>query len=210
MQFYVLNRSPTGQDEAARTDALQAAGTRRGSAPCCEACGNYIGMRQWLPPYRVELHSWGREFGDLTFPTASDLLVSLRFKELWERQGLIGLSDFEPVDVVKVTRHRKLVGEPPTYFKAAVVLGQAVVDSVASGVELEEPPTCPICRLGNGIKSWKALVIEPETWSGEDIFRPRWAADFLATSRFKNFCEANEMKNAVFIPAEEYGHNFCS
>ena len=144
----------------------------------------------------------------MAFPTASDILVSLRFKELWENQGLAGLSDFEPVEVVKVTRHRKLVGEPPLYFKAAVVLSQAVVDDVASGVEQEEPPTCPACRLGGGIKCWRAIIIEPGTWDGIDIFRPRWAGAFLATSRFKDFCEVNEIRNAVFIPAEEYGHDF--
>ena len=165
-------------------------------------------MRPWLPPYRVDLDTWGREYGDLAFPTASDILGRLRFKQLWERQGLIGLSGFELVEVMKVKRHRKLNGDPPPYFKAAVVLSQAVVDNVASGVELEEPPTCSVCQLGSGIKRWKAIIIKPETWSGEDIFRPRWAGGFYVTNRFKEFCEANDAKNAVFIPAEEYGRDF--
>lgn len=209
MHFFFLDNAPTGEHETARVDAHTADNTRFGDAPRCNACGKYIGLRSWLPPYRVDLDTWGNGYGDLAFPTASDILVSLRFKELWERRGLIGLSGFEPVEVVKVKRHRKLSGDAPQYFKAAVVLSQAVVDNVASGLELEQPPTCPVCQLGSGIKRWKAIIIKPETWSGEDVFRPRWAGGLFVTDRFKEFCEANDIKNAVFIPAEEYGHDFC-
>jgi hypothetical protein len=162
-----------------------------------------------LAPFSVELHTWGDEFGDLALKSVgTDLLVSARFKALWEREGLVGLSGFEPVEVVKVKRRRKLPGKPPRYFKAAVVRSQAVVDEVASDVELEEPATCPVCQLGSGIKRWKAIIIKAGTWSGEDIFLPRWVGDLVVTNRFKDFCEANAVKNAVFIPAEEYGHDF--
>jgi hypothetical protein len=208
MVFYLLNQTPTGRNAAASIDALTADGTKYGDAPRCEACGDFLGMRPWLPPYRVELETWGSEFGDLAFPTADDILVSLRFKQLWEREGLVGLSGFEPVEVVKVRRHRKFRGDPPPYFKAAVVLSRAVVDNVASAVELEEQPMCPVCQLGSGIKRWKAIIIKPETWNGEDIFQLRWVGGFYVTNRFKEFCEANDIKNAVLIPAEEYGHDF--
>jgi hypothetical protein len=190
-------------------DVLSADGTKYGDAPRCEACGKFIGLRCWLPPYKVELETWGYQFGDIAFPSGGEeLLVSLRFKKLWECQGLVGLNNFAPVETVEVRRHRKLIGEPPPYFKATVILSQAIVDYVASGVDMEESPTCPVCRLGSGVKRWKAVIIEPSTWSGEDIFRPRWAGAFLVTKRFKSFCEANEIKNTVFIPAEEYSHDF--
>jgi len=47
-------------------------------------------------------------------------------------------------------------------------------------------------------------VLEPRTWSGEDIFIPRDVFVYMVTERFKRFCEENEIANAVFIPAEEY------
>jgi hypothetical protein len=156
----------------------------------------------------VELETWGREYGDLAFPTATDLLVSSRFKQLWDRHGLVGLSEFEPVEVVRIRHHQILRGDPPPYLKAAVALSRAVVDNVASGMELDEPPTCRVCQLGSGIKRWKAIIIKAETWGGEDIFRPRWAGGFYVTNRFKQFCEANDIKNAVFIAAEEYAHDY--
>ena len=206
MQFFFLENPPTA---SVRRQGWTIQRTIPALAtPRAARRGEYIGMRPWLPPYRVEFDTRGREYGDLAFPTASDILVPLRFKQFWERQGLIGLSGFEPVEVVMVKRHRKLSGDPPPYFKAAVSLSRAVVDNVLSGVELEQPPTCSVCQLGSGIKRWKAIIIKPETWSGEDIFRPRWAGGLFVTSRFKRFCESNDVKNAVFIPAEEYGHDF--
>ncbi len=209
MQFYLLNGTPTGPQEKARTNVLPAEDTSLGDAPLCEACGKYIGLRPWLPPYRVELDCCGRQYGDLAFLNVGpDILVSQRFMELWDREGLVGLSGFDAVEIVKSRRHRKLRGGPPPYFKAAVALSQAVVDNIASGVQLDGAPTCPVCQLGSGIKRWKAIIIKPGTWSGEDIFRPRWAAGFFVTDRFKQFCEANDIRNAVFIPAEEYGHDF--
>jgi hypothetical protein len=209
MQFYVLQPEAIATHQQARTDAMTAYGTKYGDAPRCEGCGKFIGKRPWLPPHRVEIETWGRVFGDLAFPTASTILVSLRFKELWASQELSGLGNFEPVEVVKVVRRRKLLEEPPEYFTADVILSRAVVDNAASGIEMERAPTCSVCRLGDGIKRWKAIIIEPGTWGGEDIFLPRWAGNLLVTSKFKDFCDANKITNAIFIPAEEYGHDFC-
>jgi len=208
-QFYVLVDGPNW-DNAADTDALKADGTNRGEAPRCPACCKYTGMRSWLPPYRVELETWGSEFGDLAFlGGGDDILVSLRFKQLWNKHRLVGLSGFEPVKVLNVTRNRKIQGDPPAYFKAAVVASQAIVDFEASGYEwLKGPPTCSVCRIGDGVKRWKGTVVDPATWRGEDIFVPRATADFVTSERFKDFCEANAIKNAVLVPAETHGHDF--
>jgi hypothetical protein len=211
MEFYLLNRTPRGLQEAARTDVIAADGTKHGDAPRCDACGKYIGMRCWLPPYRVELDTWGRKFGDLAFQNVgADLLVSARFKRLYEEHELTGLISFEPVEIVNVNRHRNLSGEPPSYFKAGVYRSQTLIDQTAAGLEWETPPSCEVCGLGTTIKRWKGIAIRPETWTGEDIFlvRKMPGEDVITSPRFKAFCEVNEITNAVFIPAEEYGHDF--
>ena len=44
---------------------------------------------------------------------------------------------------------------------------------------------------------------------GEDIFIARGLPGTIVVSeRFKEWCEANEVRNAVFVPAEEYAHDF--
>ena len=58
------------------------------------------------------------------------------------------------------------------------------------------------------IRSWKGTIVDESTWTGEDIFIARGSADFIVTQRFKDVCEANHVTNAVFVPAEESGHDF--
>jgi hypothetical protein len=50
-----------------------------------------LGSIRWLPPYRVEIETWGEAFGDVVFGRANDLLVSERFAFLWEEARLVGI-----------------------------------------------------------------------------------------------------------------------
>jgi hypothetical protein len=118
------------------------------------------------------------------------------------------LSGFEPVEVVKVRRHGRLRGNPPQYYRVKGEFGGVTLDEKASGVEWEEPPTCSVCRKGNIAKRFKSLIVVPGSWSGRDILIPPWSARYLVSERFKTFCDLNDIKNAVFYPAEEYGHDF--
>ncbi len=209
MHFYVLENAPTGDNEQARTDAIAADDSRVGEAPRCELCGKFTGPLEWLPPFRVEIETWGKRFGDLAFfGGESDILVSERFKGLWDRAQLVGLAGFEPVEIARVKRYRKLKGDPPHYLRAQVLRGQTDVDYAASGFEFGEPPTCPACQLGVIMKRRAGIVIKPESWHGEDIFVPRGSGEILVAPRFKKFCEAYEIANAVFAPAETYARDF--
>jgi hypothetical protein len=211
--YYVLERKPTGRHESARTDAVMADGYRLGDAPECPTCGGAVGMRAWLPPFRVWLETWGTAFGDFAFEGAEWFLISERAKHLYERSGLTGLSSFEKVDVVKVKRfNRSVKGDPPVYYKADVARSAIGVDVAACGYEWTgEPVLCPTCLLPTNrvtIERWKRVAIPAGVSSPEDIFIPRGTGDFVTTARFKEFCESNKILNAVFVPAEEYGHDF--
>jgi hypothetical protein len=52
------------------------------------------------------------------------------------------------------------------------------------------------------------LVLEPGTWTGDDVFEPRGLAEIMAPQRFKDACDRHGIKNAEFRPAEEAGHDF--
>lgn len=215
MQFYVLNSRPKGKDEIARTDFLQEEGFKRGDAPLCDLCGGPTGMLSWLPPYRIELETWGSQFGDFAFfGSPGDFLVSDRFKEIYCHEKLTGLSEFAPVEIIKVKRYSKPSGILPPYYKVNVIHSDAAVNLAASGYEWSaRPEICPKCLLPKkapevAFKRWKRLVIRPETWHGEDIFIARGGGQFMTSSRFREVCVANDVKNAVFIPAEEYGRDY--
>lgn len=213
VRFFILELSPKGDGEEARTDVLPEVGFKVGEAPRCPACGRFIGMLTWLPPYRVQLDSWGQQFGDVAFGASSEwFLVSDRFRTIYVESGLKGLSGFDPVEVMKITRHnKKLRGNPPQYFKVDVVRSQTTVDEAASGFEWSEGASiCPVCLFPKEgvIKRWKRVIIRPESWQGEDIFVPRGGGELVATIRFKELCEANEVKNVVFVAAENHGHDY--
>jgi hypothetical protein len=211
--FFVLEPFPKGKYDSARTDVMETEGANVGEAPKCPSCGRAIGMLKWLPPYRVEMDAWGDHFGDFAFVGGCEwFLVSDRFRSIYVRSGLKGLSGFDPVEVRKITRHnKKLRGNPPQYFKVDVVRSQTAVDPAASGFEWSEGTSiCPVCLFPKEgvIKRWSGIVIRPESWQGEDIFVPRGGGELVTTSRFKDLCEANEVKNAVFLLAESYGHDY--
>jgi hypothetical protein len=205
--FFVLREPKPGspQDRAHGTRASPEEGFNVGPAPRCPACGSFVGLLRWLPPYRVELETWGREFGDVMI-TGEELLVSERFKGTYTRSGLRGLLGFEPVEVIKVKRHRRCGGEPPRYFKAEVVRSETTVDLVASEAEWEGGELeCPVCLDHSGtFLRQKRVVIKSETWTGHDIFHARGGTNFVASRRMKETCEANEIKNAVWIPASDF------
>lgn len=210
MSFFVLETMPTGRFQSARTDVLLENGFNKGDAPRCPKCGKFIGMLSWLPPYRVDIETWGKTFGDLAFAGASGwLLGSSTFRTVWEANLLKGLSGFHAVAVLRVKQHDKFAAALPEYFKADVIRNHAEVDQKCSGFEWDESPQCSVCRLGGTIKRWRRVVIAPETWTGEDIFIARGLpGTYIATLRFKQVCEANSIKNAVFYPAESYAHDF--
>jgi hypothetical protein len=157
----------------------------------------------------VKLETWGKRFGDLVFfGGGPDILVSERFGRLFDGAKLVGLAGFEPVEVVSAKRYRKLKGDPPHYLRAQVLRGQTDVDYMASGFEFREPPTCPACQMGVIMKRRSGIVIKPDSWQGEDIFMPRGSGEILVAPRFKEFCEAHDIANAIFAPAETYGRDF--
>jgi hypothetical protein len=160
-RFFVLDEYTRGPASAARTDFVRWGTPNQGPAPSCTSCGHLVGGMTWLPPFEVELECWGTSFGDLAFGSGEGPLVSERVKRVFEDNELIGLSGFEPVRVAKVNRYKKLKGEPPLYYYVTVARGQAAIDQERSGFEWERPPVCSVCRLGNIIKRWERIILEP-------------------------------------------------
>lgn len=209
--FYVLEepRPGTPEDKAAGTNALIEEGFKVGDAPQCPKCGRFIGMLTWLPPFRVEIETWGKEFGDVVKAGPYDFLVSDRFKRLYNEHRFTGLVGYEPVEVARVKRHRNSDAELPNYFKTSVVRSQTSIDQDASGFEWQgDEPICPEClwpRTSCTLRGYKGIVIKSGSWTGEDIFHPRGSpVNVMVSKAFRDACVANQIKNLVFLPAETY------
>jgi hypothetical protein len=209
--FYVLEEPRPGsrEDDIGGTRASRAKGFQVGDAPKCPRCGRFIGMLTWLPPFRVEIETWGRQFGDVIKVGGCDLLVSSCFRQQYEMHRLKGLLNFYPVEIVKVKRHQRLDAEPPEYFKTSVIRSRTAVDQEESGFEWEDDePVCPEClwkEASGTLRAFKSVVLRTSTWTGDDICYPRGSpVNVVVSSRFRDVCVESELTNVVFLPTETY------
>jgi hypothetical protein len=207
MHFYILEHPSPGHDDAL-TDFLPTEDAKRGNAPRCPKCGGVIGQLQALPPFRVELETWGKRFGDLVFGIGNDVLVSEHFRDEFLRSGLNGLYEFAPVEIVEIVARRgKIPKAIPNYFYAVPGRSRAAIDHRKSEFEYERPWTCDECRVGY-TRRFQRVVVEPNTWSGEDVFIARGLPGTIITSeRFKTFCDRHAFSNCVLTEAERYHHD---
>jgi len=211
--FYIL-RSPTlGQPEAeglAVTDFLPLDPVVLADAPLCPVCGKPVGMLPWLPPHRVQLEFWANEPGDIAFGTGDDLLLSERFRQMYEQVGLVGLSGFDSVEVVRTKRYGKRKGIKPSgnYYLVRIARSRAAVDDKASELVRPKGRYCEEC--GGGDPEWaKRIVLRENTWSGEDIFYARGLPGRIMTSeRYRDFHVENKINNGILIDASEYGFDW--
>jgi hypothetical protein len=210
MNFYVLEqpRPDTPEDRLGGSDAIKEEGFNTGEALRCRQCNRFLTMLRWLPPYRIELETWGQEYGDVV-RIADEMIVSERFVHLFQGSGLKGLSEFEPVEVFKVKRRRGKPKQPmPLYFTTTVTRSPTTVDQKASGyVWGDESSVCPVC-LWDDLKRFKRIVIKEDTWNGDDIFFPRGGTRLLVSERFKTLCKQHALRGMVFSPAESYGYEY--
>ncbi|HYI03061.1 hypothetical protein, partial [Hyalangium sp.] len=165
-----------------------------------------IGMRTWLPPYRGELELHGKDLGDFVEASGYDFLISVRFEEAFRAEGLTGLLGFHPVEVLRVRRKRKgpQPSTVPPYLAVTASFGRGAVDDVRSRIRRDEPVKCPECR-NSGVDAIYGFTLEPGTWQGEDLFRPRGLQGrLLVSERFAEFIQRHELTNMKLIPSEEF------
>jgi hypothetical protein len=208
MHFYVLAHPPCEYGDAV-TDFLSAEDQKLGAAPRCPKCGGLTGLKQALPPIRVELETWGKQFGDLVLGSGNDVLVSGRFRDAFLSSGLTGLFEFWPVEIVKVVAREGKIPKPmPNYFCAVPGPSRAVVDHRGSEIEYKRAWKCEECRVGYFMR-FQRVVLEPNTWSGEDVFIARGLPGTVMTSeRFKEFCDRHAFTNCLLIEAGRYHKDY--
>jgi hypothetical protein len=204
-RFFVLEKGALGS--LYDVDVEKTEPVNRGDAPRCPRCGGAMGMLTWLPPYRVKLLLHGEELGDFIEAPGHDLLVSERFARAFREEFLTGLNGFHPVEVTRVSRKRRGSKPPayvPHYLAVTACLSRAAVDLARSRIRYaDESPTCEECRSATK-NAIHGFTLEPGTWRGEDIFRPRGLRGYLVVSeRFARFVERHGFTNMILTPTEE-------
>lgn len=184
----------------------------RGEPKHCPVCNGPISSLSWLPPHIVTLSSSNpQKWGDFVWGAGFDLMVSDRFKLAYEQSELKGITRFyPPAEIVRAGKKKKSeIDSLPTYHLIDYQWFGANQDDKASGLVVESPEKikCGYCRLSINMKQDR-IVIDPTSWEGYDIFKPRGApVSILVTEKFKTFVEDERLKNYQFIPAEKYGYD---
>jgi hypothetical protein len=202
-RFFVLADDMFGPHDA-KLDKV--APVNRADAPLCPRCGDPIGMLTWRPPYRVALELHGQALGDFVEGPGYEVLISERFAQAFRAEELTGLLGFHPVEVVRVRRRRKgpKPSSVPPYVAVTICFGRGAVDEKRSLLRRTQAVSCPECR-NPGVNSIHGFSLEPGTWEGEDLFRPRgMQGDILASERFAGFVTRHGFTNMKLTPTEEY------
>ena len=202
-RFFVLEKDVLWSRYDVEVDELEPVNLEKGAR--CPQCGDPIGMKRWLPPYRVELVLHGEEFGDFIETSGYDFLVSDRFAQAFRGEGLTGLNGFHPVEVTRVRRKRRgpKPVHVPDYMAVTACFGRAALDLARSRIRYDAPPTCEECRYVDK-DAIHGFTLEPGTWQGEDIFRPRGLSGRLVVSeRFARFVANQGFTNMRLTPTEE-------
>lgn len=212
MRFYVLE--PVGGIMFGTKWAYgeQVAPIVQGDGRDCPFCGRTIGGYEWLPPHRIKLSSAKREkWGDFVWGAGFDLMVSSRFKKLYEAEGLNGIEHFyAPAEIVRVGTRKTgdLPEGVPTYHLVRIRWNGANLDDQASEVKRkpEKPPLCPYHR--GGIVSFEQMVLQPDSWDGSDIFLAGGGLNsaIMVSQRFHDLAQNYRLANAWLVPAGHYAY----
>jgi hypothetical protein len=178
----------------------------------CPSCHKAVSMLQWLPPHTVWLKQ-SRIIGDFLICTGgSDFLATKKFRDVLLANRLTGIERSYPITVNKVGS-RGLA--PPAglaqIFGFEIQHTMCRVDYDASGakwIEEPSPNVCPCCGPGGGgeggiLKSLNRIVLEHDTWTGEDIFIPiNMPGTILLTQRAADTIHKHEFTNVKIVPID--------
>lgn len=209
MRFYVLKSPIQPEETNALTKIMPPDGLiRTGEAPRCPICGGIIGMLPTEPPLIGEVELDGQFFGDIAYGPGGDIYFSERLKNEFISRRLVGIDEFGPINIIKVTSRGIVSNKLPDYFLARPAVSRAFIDDVKSGVMRRSKSNCPEC-LGGDPKKIERLILAKDSWSGEDIFKARGLfSEEIASERFRLMCSEMNFMNFIFVRAEDFHFDY--
>lgn len=180
-----------------------------GPADRCPVCGAPVGRLRWLPPHRLKLSSSRSEkWGDLVWGAGFTLVVSARFKAIYEAENMEGISRFyPPATIVRAGSKTidSLSKRPPVYHLVEITWNGANLDDQASGA-IRKRSSCGFHR--GSVRSVERVMLEVDSWTGADIFGARGLSGVvLVSERFRQVVDTYQVTGGLLIPAERYAYD---
>jgi hypothetical protein len=182
-----------------------------GEAPRCPSCGAWIGMKPWLPPYRVRLVEGTKTAAPadiITGPGFSGFIASDRFATEFESNGLTGVERWEPVHIEGYNDYegdpipaQAVVNRP---YKLAILPTPITRVKLSDAVYEDDVPDCAVCSQGRNLESYQGFVVDETSWLGADVFETTNTGRTVVTDRFADFCHAGEFTGVLLIPTANF------
>lgn len=213
MKFYVLIPED-GQRFSANWTHAELVSPQFGEGDLCPACGAPVNMRKPLPPHNIRLSSSDpKKWGDFVWGADFLLFVSERFAKAYLEEGLSGIRIFHPpATISKIGKHYtgSAIHPLPAYQLIDVEWNGANQDDTVSGLVNENPDgvKCSYCRTGGFLLRQHGVELEPNSWTGVDIFTPRGApVELLISERARLAFEKHRLTNMRVVPAEMFAYD---
>lgn len=177
----------------------------------CPGCQRDCGYSRRIAPVDVVLKQ-PRTVGDFVHADLADMvLVSDRFRRLYEDHGFTGLTDWLPVQVRRQGSRGTNRYDPPRLWAVYFCRSSGRLDPSALGIQwVDEPETkwCPVCGPdGTQVRSLACLVVDPHARPSEDFFRfANLSQGFMASRRAVAAIRKAGLTNVEFVPMSRFAH----
>lgn len=166
----------------------------------CDKCGA-IYLSERMETYRV--HFEGKKLGDF-YQAPGCYIGNERFFDMLEKYGITGYGIGEIDCTGWYDRRKNPIQVEAGHLREVVVLGRCGYMRNLDGTEVKKCDNC------GGVGFWdrdavRGLSVPLDTWDGNDIFRfSNWSGVMICSSRLKEACEKEKIKNIVFRPLETF------
>ena len=175
----------------------------------CPLCGRPVGSKKWMEPRRIKLSN--SRFPDrISWWISDPPILSESVKDAYKREGLTGIKEFIPVEVVKVSRKSKKALPPPFYFSAEIPFNESVRVDVNNTVRIGEPKEwkCELCNpFETTCDRLEQLRLDTSKWDGTDVLQV-YAVGIIYSERFYELVKRYNFTNFNLVDIEEYKKNY--
>lgn len=177
----------------------------QGDAAHCPQCGACISLLPWLPPHVAEIEALRHKLDDV-IRYGNEIIVSERFRQQYEGEGLTGLVGWYPLKVKRVVykcQPPKVKGEFPVYWVTTAARSEVHLDDAASNTVRYPAPPCSLCHRG-GLRAIDRVVLADDRIPSTDVSEIHGFSGHIVSQRFRDSCITNKMSGMHFIPLPEY------
>ncbi len=177
----------------------------------CPGCKLRYEESRRIPPVEIVLKQ-PRTVGDFVQADLADMvLVSDRFRRLYEDRGFSGLTGWLPVKVPRQGSRGPARYDPPRLWAVYFCTSSGRLDPRALGIQWMDKPEaewCPVCGPdGCDVRSLARLVVDPQAPPSEDFFRfANLSQGFMASRRAVEAITRAGLGNVEFVPMSRYAH----